>query len=96
MDSELINVTVSAVLCDALEKTFENLEEKFAHDFDARFGGCAIIEENRPFCHQNRTCSKNQIRAWIDQWISENGDLTNEFKLKANAFLENQFKRAQS
>ena len=80
-----------------LEKTFKNPEEKFIHDFGNRFGGCAMIsdESNIPFSVINRTCSKNQIRLWIDQWISENGDLNNDFKLSANVFLKNQFEKDQ-
>ena len=70
-----------------------NLEEKFTHDFDSRFGGRAIISDDStvPFSTKNQTCSKREIIAWIDQWISENGDLTNDFKLNTNAFLKIQF-----
>ena len=74
------------------EKTFKNPEEKFAHDFDSRFGGRAIVSESTmPFSILNHNCSKREIIAWIDQWISENGDLTNDFKLNTNAFLKIQF-----
>ena len=78
------------------KKTFKNPEEKFIHDFDNRFGGYAIIsdESTMPFSSLNRTCSKNQVRLWVDQWVSENVDLNNDFKRNANVFFKNQFKEA--
>ena len=89
----MISVKITPV--KSIEKTFKNLEQKFTNDFDSRFGGCVIISDelNIPFSIQNRTCSKNQVRLWIDQWISENGDLNNDFKLNANVFLKLQFKK---
>jgi hypothetical protein len=99
MDSKQINIVFSTAACESLEKhSNETTEERFTRDFGNRFGGCAMVNDDTtiPVSTYFNTCSKKQITEWIDQWISENSDLTNEFKLKCNVFLENQFKRAQS
>ncbi len=72
-----------------------SFEEKFKTEFNARFGGLAIVDdisEHTSINLHNMVDSK-QVKAWIDQWISNHGDLDDNFKRNANSFLESQFKR---
>lgn len=94
--SSLININLSITVIPEKLNPSVNLEKKFQKDFDERFGGLVIVDDETAMKANmlRTTCSRRQIRIWIDQWISRNADLDDDFKRTADAFLEKQFKRS--
>ncbi len=71
------------------------LEEKFQKNFDEKFGGFIIVDDVSMLSLSDRQNAVDRwhVKAWIDQWVMNNGDLNENFVSNANSFLESQFKR---